>query len=234
MPWRSTSGSGGRNASGAAIAEIGMQSTGSRTTRCSSMIVCALCGLRGRVFHLRVLHAASTQAAFAVCDHLVMKKTPYESSRIMARNNLYHYLPPLAELCPSFKSVPLGFKCEPGWRAMNPSVTVHGNELTAIVRTVNYEIVGGRYHIDGNYNLGNDNPIRTRNWLIELDKETFQQKKRAMVRCYCLRRLARQASVSCRARVRRHAAVRSRQQAGRHRRPCANCTKTATASKFSP
>ncbi len=113
--------------------------------------------------------------AFKVCSNLSITPGPYPSARDTTRFNLYWYLPTLVETCPSFRSQPMKFMPPEGWVALNPSVTVHGNNMWCVIRTVNYEIDGdGRYMIRGTDGTANDsNPINTRNWLIDLGVNAF-------------------------------------------------------------
>lgn len=116
------------------------------------------------------------QRAFEVTDSMLLFPGPYGDMYHTARNNMYHYLPPLSALCPSFTWKNIGFKPPEGWTAMNPSVTLCGNELWCIIRTVNYTITeNGRYLIkevmdDGTTgcNANAEFPINTRNWLARL------------------------------------------------------------------
>jgi tetratricopeptide (TPR) repeat protein len=58
------------------------------------------------------------------------------------------------------------FVPEPGWNASNPSICFALDQIRCVVRTVNYQIVNGRYVTpDG------DGVIRTRNFLLELDRD---------------------------------------------------------------
>lgn len=109
-------------------------------------------------------------AGFRVCNELALDLKGYESSRELARTNLYHYIQPLVTLCPTFQAHKIDIPLEPGWAALNPSVTVHGKQLWTTVRTVNYKITeSGHYEIqakDGS--ITTDNPILTRNFLVRL------------------------------------------------------------------
>ena len=75
-------------------------------------------------------------------------------------------LPPtLHELAPSFD---LARFSEPDLdgRACNPSVASGPDECAAIVRSVNYDLIGGRYRM-----LGGDDVVRTVNHLVRLDSD---------------------------------------------------------------
>lgn len=110
---------------------------------------------------------------FKVCDELAISPAVHPHARDMARGNLIHYIEPLSKSCPSFKATRIQWGPEEGWVAMNPSVCVHRGELYTTVRTVNYTIdQDGRYVIGGlDGEIRDDNPIRTRNFLLRLDDE---------------------------------------------------------------
>jgi glycosyltransferase involved in cell wall biosynthesis len=113
--------------------------------------------------------------AFKAASELSMKTGNYGGTRELARCNLYHYIQPLAEWCPSFKSQKIAFDAPEGWVAMNPSVTNHLGDLYCNVRCVNYHIdQDGRYIIkatDGTANA--ENPIKTRNFTMYLGGNPF-------------------------------------------------------------
>jgi len=110
---------------------------------------------------------------FEISNEIALQRSPYSHSRELAKHNLYHYIVPLGEHCPSFKSKILWESPDPFWTAMNPSVTAHNNELFAVIRTVNYRMdEHGRYLIrstEGEAN--NTNPINTRNQLARLNED---------------------------------------------------------------
>lgn len=117
---------------------------------------------------------------FAMCNQLALDPKVYPRTRETARANLYHYIKPLADYCPSFKSRPLEFNphdeftFEPtGYTVLNPSVTTHGAQIFTTVRTVNYTMDNeGRYLIKGTNGEANQtNPIHTRNYLARLSSE---------------------------------------------------------------
>lgn len=110
---------------------------------------------------------------YRLSSELAMQEGPYGNQREQARNNLYHYLEPLSKFCPTFKSNPIAFTPEPGWAALNPSVTNHMGKLVCNLRTVNYTMDNeGRYLINGTDGTTNaENPIRTRNFLLRFDNE---------------------------------------------------------------
>jgi tetratricopeptide (TPR) repeat protein/predicted GH43/DUF377 family glycosyl hydrolase len=109
--------------------------------------------------------------AFRECDALALDREAPEVTREQARTNLFHYLRPLSEYM-RFSSQPLPFDVNDDWKAMNPTIARDGDGFIAIVRTVNYEITeSGHYAIHGNAELGPDNPIVTRNFLVRLSKD---------------------------------------------------------------
>lgn len=112
--------------------------------------------------------------AFHVNDMLALKRTPYTSAVELARVNMYHYIKRLGEVAPSFKWKTLRFKPEVGWRAMNPSVTLHQSQAVINIRTVNYVMdEHGRYLINDlkGGECNSTNPINTRNFLMWLGKD---------------------------------------------------------------
>lgn len=76
------------------------------------------------------------------------------------RRNYHFYARPLKPL--QVHDLSKGWELEPGWTCSTPSVCVVGNELVAIIRTVNYKIKD-----DGSYDY--DGTIRTRNYLARID-----------------------------------------------------------------
>ena len=111
---------------------------------------------------------------FKANNMLALKPGPYADSRDLARTNMFHYLPALKDLAPSWEWQKINFEAPENWTAMNPSVTVHEGQLRAIIRTVNYRMdEHGRYLIRGTADgsINNSNPISTRNWLVHLSDE---------------------------------------------------------------
>ena len=66
---------------------------------------------------------------FKANNMLSLKRGPYHWSRELARENMFHYLPSLKDLAPSWTNQQLDFKAPENWTAMNPSVTVHGDHI---------------------------------------------------------------------------------------------------------
>jgi glycosyltransferase involved in cell wall biosynthesis len=108
---------------------------------------------------------------------LATMRTPYWQARETARNNMFYYLKPLVEHCPSFtwRSIDWVPPVE-GWTCMNPSITTMNGSLVMNMRTVNYRMdEQGRYLVRGVYDDGTlgcnanaENPINTRNWLLRV------------------------------------------------------------------
>jgi tetratricopeptide (TPR) repeat protein len=116
---------------------------------------------------------ATKMMGFKANNMLSLKPGPYSGSRELARTNMFHYMPALKEIAPSWDWKKISFQAPENWTALNPSVTVHDKKLKAVVRTVNYRMdEHGRYLIQGtDGTINNENPISTRNWLITLDND---------------------------------------------------------------
>lgn len=114
---------------------------------------------------------------YEVSNELALHQGPYHGSRELAKNNLFFYLEPLKNLCPSFEWQKIDFTPPEGWVAMNPSITTYHGVLLCLVRCVNYRInEHGQYLIkatDGTSN--NENPINTRNFIIKLDDKLHRK-----------------------------------------------------------
>lgn len=117
------------------------------------------------------------QKGFEATDKLSLMRTPYVQARETARSNLFHYLKPLKEYCPSFTWQKVDWTPPfDGWTGMNPSIVRHKGKYLLNMRTVNYRMdEQGRYLIKDVYDDGRtgcnataENPIHTRNWLLEL------------------------------------------------------------------
>jgi tetratricopeptide (TPR) repeat protein len=111
---------------------------------------------------------------YSVCSNLAIDPRCTEWSRELARNNLFFYIQPLKELCPSFAPSRLAPPPVDGYTFMNPSVANKPDgSLWAIVRGVNYTIdEAGRYLIKGtNGEANGTNPIHTRNFLAALNPD---------------------------------------------------------------
>jgi tetratricopeptide (TPR) repeat protein len=121
-----------------------------------------------------------------VTDELALKITDYWTARACARGNMYWYVRPLVEECPSFKWKNIPFVPPDGLVAMNPSVVQHNQKVFVNVRAVNYRIDdAGRYIItatDGTANA--ENPIDTRNFLVNLGFSPMRDEPIASWECY--------------------------------------------------
>lgn len=115
---------------------------------------------------------ADRPRAFEITDSLALDPACDPAHRWSARSNLFWYTKPLKDHCPSFAAYQLGFTPPSDYVPMNPSVECFDGKLTCNVRCVNYRIdEHGRYVI-----LDGGEPIRTRNFLVELDPETFAER----------------------------------------------------------
>jgi glycosyltransferase involved in cell wall biosynthesis len=107
-------------------------------------------------------------AAFQMTDDLSLDPTLNDADRWSCRSNLWWFLKPLSEYCPSFSDKKIEFTPPVGYTAMNPSVVIHEGEILCNIRTVNYKI-----DEHGRYMIGpkecHDAPIDTRNFIAELD-----------------------------------------------------------------
>ena len=117
------------------------------------------------------------EKAFAITDELSQASGPYGHVRECARQNLYHYMPKLGDLCPSFEFRNIPFTPPADWTPLNPSVAVHNGALRCIVRTVNYRIdERGAYLIKATDGTANrENPINTRNFLLDMGSDPLAE-----------------------------------------------------------
>lgn len=132
-------------------------------------------GLRQEFSVVAFYNENRRQEGFDVTNKLALDGKTWHSTRDHARANMYHYMKPLKDYCPSFTPKRYTFDAD-GWAIMNPSITNHGDQLLCIFRTVNYDIdADGRYLIKGtDGTTTNDNPIRTRNYLTRLNPKTLE------------------------------------------------------------
>jgi glycosyltransferase involved in cell wall biosynthesis len=103
-------------------------------------------------------------SGFAACNWLTLDPKTPEHSRELARNNLFYYMPKLADYVSSFRARRIPWVPYDGWVACNPSVVAGVSGLLVNVRAVNYRI-----REDGSYDMQGDTAIRTRNCLVWLD-----------------------------------------------------------------
>lgn len=111
------------------------------------------------------------EKAFEYANDLSLDPTIAWGNRELAKRNLFFYVQPLCESMPSFVTRRIPFTPADGYTAMNPSVTVLDGKIYVCVRSVNYTMdEAGRYLIKGtNGEANGTNPIRTRNYLVELN-----------------------------------------------------------------
>ena len=162
----------GENATSLVFSETGMQIPYSKDGLFVNDYVYE-CGCKDEYAICAFYDDRKRTTGYVVCNELMLKKGPYGMSREMARNNMFYYHPPLATLCPSFKSKQIKVDVPDGYIAMNPSVIEHDGKLIGLVRTVNYNIdEHGRYMIRGTDGTANDsNPIHTRTLLVTFDDD---------------------------------------------------------------
>lgn len=99
-----------------------------------------------------------------VCFALAVDRRAPEGIRRTARGNSLFYAPDAQTLLGGCSRKEIEIGVEPPFHAMNPSVAVVDGLRRAVVRTVNYTIVNGRYVV-----ADPDGVIRTRNRLVTLD-----------------------------------------------------------------
>jgi glycosyltransferase involved in cell wall biosynthesis len=68
---------------------------------------------------------------FAACNWLALNRDVPEGVRNLAWSNLFYYLKPARDIMPSFTARPIGFSPPDGYRPMNPSVTLMGDDRSA-------------------------------------------------------------------------------------------------------
>lgn len=112
------------------------------------------------------------EAGFRAANELSLSAKVSEGTRSLARTNLFHYIKTLGELTPCAHHRLL-IPTDPGWTPLNPSIANINGQLKCVIRTVNYCITEeGHYVIngkDGRVHYDEDNPIDTRNFLVDLD-----------------------------------------------------------------
>lgn len=102
--------------------------------------------------------------AFTLCNKLALQKECPAESREQARTNLMHFVQPIGAMAPSWNWQHIQFVApKPKYTAMNPSITVHEEQILACVRTVNYVI-----RPDGSYDMLGDDAIKTTSYLVPL------------------------------------------------------------------
>lgn len=172
----------GWNAPAALFAEIGLKIPKSRDSLFVNEFAYDV-GLKEEFSIAGFYDPRTKDAAFRVCDDLSLVRGDYAWQRNGARSNLFHYLPTLSRLAPSFTPHRIGFTPPDGYTPMNPSIAARGMELCCVVRTVNYIInEGGGYEIKGgDGSVNNSNPIHTRNFLCKLDDQGHAHTSREII-----------------------------------------------------
>lgn len=125
-------------------------------------------------FSIAAFYDQATRAAgFSACDAVALGTHGAGASTEQARNNLFHYLPKAAEILPSFVAREIPLTPSAGWAHMNPSIARFHDSMYCVLRMVNYQIgPGGTYDINGKGGaITEENPIRTRNFLLRLDRD---------------------------------------------------------------
>lgn len=132
------------------------------------------CGLRQEYSVCAFYDKDRRDKGFEVTNQLALDGKAWPVARDHARENLYHYMKGLKTYCPSFRSRQMKIDAD-GWNILNPSIANHGDQILCIIRSVNYDIdEHGRYLIKGiDGTATNDNPIRTRNYLVRLEPQTL-------------------------------------------------------------
>lgn len=121
------------------------------------------------------------ERAFKATNALALDPTAPHWSRALARTNMVHYLPRLAEMAPSTEHQRIAMDIDDGYTAMNPSVCARpSGVLEAIVRTVNYKINEHGQYMIGPLACG-DAPIITENYLVEFDSKFNVVKNRRII-----------------------------------------------------
>lgn len=171
----------GMNAVGTLIASAGVNAPLSKDALFVNDFVYKS-GLKEEFSIMAFYQPETRDEGFKVANKLALARTPYGAACDLARDNLYHYIKPLTEYCPSFTWKNIEFTPPDGWTAMNPCVTRLGDTAAILVRTVNYRIENGRYLIkdvadDGvcGTNANDSNPINTRNYMLHVGFDPMSQ-----------------------------------------------------------
>ncbi|TWC05610.1 FkbM family methyltransferase [Bradyrhizobium macuxiense] len=104
---------------------------------------------------------------FAACNYLALNREIADAPRELAWSNLHFYAQPAHAVLPSFQSKRIDFSAPDGYVPLNPSVTRLGDQILVAQRAVNYVMTE-----DGlQYETSNEEPIKTRNFLLHLDDD---------------------------------------------------------------
>jgi ADP-heptose:LPS heptosyltransferase/glycosyltransferase involved in cell wall biosynthesis len=103
---------------------------------------------------------------FAACNWLALSRDVTESSRELARWNLFFYIKSASAILPSFTSRPLRFTPPEGYRAMSPSVARMGEQLVVAQWCVNDILTD-----DSKDQTSHGGFTHTRYYLLRLDQD---------------------------------------------------------------
>ena len=101
----------------------------------------------------------------AVCNAIALDREAPEASRALARSNLVFYIEPSGVIFPSVAHR-VAFNPPDGYWPMNPSIATSGEQILMIQRCVNFTLTE-----DGRYETPDNGPVRTRNFLLRLDRD---------------------------------------------------------------
>lgn len=102
----------------------------------------------------------------AACMQLTTCRAAPEATRLLARSNTRYYVRAAAELFPGYRTQDLTLSVEAGYHPMNPSLCWHEGRVMGVVRTVNYTLETGVYHLPAGEKV-----YRTQNYLVELSAD---------------------------------------------------------------
>lgn len=118
---------------------------------------------------------------FAACDWLALARCVPGPQRALARSNLRFYVDSAATSLPSLQMRQMPFEAPEGYRASNPSITRRNQELIVVQRCVNYTLTE-----HNEYETAGDEPIMTRNFLLQLDADFKVRSSREILPPYDL------------------------------------------------
>lgn len=107
---------------------------------------------------------ARKDRGFAACNWLALNRSIGDGPRELAWSNLYFYVQSADVALPSFKGRRIDFAPPDGYVALNPSITLLGDQLFVAQRAVNYVMSEDGQH----YRTPEGQPITTRNFLLHL------------------------------------------------------------------
>lgn len=140
-------------------------------------------GMREEYSICAFYHPAHRKRGYQVCSDLAIDPKCTEWNRELARNNLFHYIQPLKAFCPSIREQRISFNTPDRYTMMNPSIANVDGSLRVLLRTVNYTMdIQGRYLIkDTNGEANSTNPIHTRNFLLNLNRDLVIETSREIL-----------------------------------------------------